>query len=630
MINHHGDWNYKKTMKIDIQEAKRKYVEKRNHFIGLSISFKDRVTEWQNMPRKTYKEGKEALSRPELRFASISEGEVMEVIVGRRHASQIRLEAVGARSRLGRSYRHWGIVEPSSNEASEFKGFRQTLYGYSKGLYGAFSAILLAYWQLETSLRFLNAFLHYLMLATHHTESVRSRIKGSVLNGDLPIWKVPCAHVKLMFHHSRQFATMIAEDDNFASTLIPKNQIARFLDRGLRIQDSQRKIRHLIEDTAEHDLQSRQKEITTRTSKLRVQLVKFRQDQKRLMGKMNNYIFLPIRQQMDLVKLGAEEVRWREGQAFDILRALQNVVRAISAMRKRKSKNERQQKQNSRAGDHIEEATKRQERHIESYKATRDAIISMTGSSNFLALTEADLFMKQVQEKRRVGDSKQTDGLLWRAKTLGAAGTYHQDGDINMRDLDEDLEKDAVASASVSGTQMDRRKSGPRPRTKGKEPQKQVPERPEGWLWQLGKSTKMSDAEMDAWSAEVQALCRACTKICRHGRLVTSLWFLAAAEMQRWQEQGEQKLVESLRTARSFAKMQSVWSALANNQPSLRAGAKAYARQQAAMYEKRTTEGHKKLKDLGYGELLGETANVVLFVEQQRRKEAEFIQQTLS
>lgn len=32
---------------------------------------------------------------------------------------------------------------------------------------------------------------------------------------------------------------MLAEDDNFSSTMIPKNRVARFLESGLRIQASQ-------------------------------------------------------------------------------------------------------------------------------------------------------------------------------------------------------------------------------------------------------------------------------------------------------------------------------------------------------------------------------------------------------
>jgi hypothetical protein len=38
--------------------------------------------------------------------------------------------------------------------------------------------------------------------------------------------------------------------------------------------------------------------------------------------------------------------------------------------------------------------------------------------------------MKSVQQKRHVGDSKRTDGLLWRAKALTTAGSYDQDEDI--------------------------------------------------------------------------------------------------------------------------------------------------------------------------------------------------------
>ncbi len=78
--------------------------------------------------------------------------------------------------------------------------------------------------------------------------------------------------------------------------------------------------------------------------------------------------------------------------------------------------------------------------------------------------------------------------------------------------------------------------------------------------------------------------------------------------MQRWQEQVEQKLAELLRTARSFAKMQSVWAQLADNQPSHRRGAAAYARQKAAMYEKRTVQTREKLQELGYSKNLYEVS----------------------
>ncbi|KAJ7861182.1 hypothetical protein B0H13DRAFT_1900607 [Mycena leptocephala] len=62
-------------------------------------------------------------------------------------------------------------------------------------------------------------------------------------------------------------------------------------------------------------------------------------------------------------------------------------------------------------------------------------------------------------------------------------------------------------------------------------------------------------------------------------------WFRAEADMQRWQEQQEQKLAELLRTNCSFFKMDQAWRALASSD--LPAGRQAFARQKAAMYRKR-------------------------------------------
>lgn len=44
--------------------------------------------------------------------------------------------------------------------------------------------------------------------------------------------------------------------------------------------------------------------------------------------------------------------------------------------------------------------------------------------------------------------------------------------------------------------------AGPRKKRKSDKPLHKPDERPEGWLWQLGKLTKMTDAEMDEWSSE--------------------------------------------------------------------------------------------------------------------------------
>ena len=128
---------------------------------------------------------------------------------------------------------------------------------------------------------------------------------------------------------------------------------------------------------------------------------------------------------------------------------------------------------------------------------------------------------------------------------------------------------------------------------------------------------------MDAWSSEgvnnPSSVCPILKVLMQIGDRVQ--WFRAEAEMQRWQKQGEQKLVGLLRTMRSFRKMQSVWAQLAENQPTDQRGRIAYARQKAAMYDRRRLEARSLVKAGGYGHLLEDTANVVSFVEEQREKE---------
>lgn len=121
------------------------------------------------------------------------------------------------------------------------------------------------------------------------------------------------------------------------------------------------------------------------------------------------------RQSLGLISLAEEEKKWREGEAFDHLRALQNIVKAISALRNRKNRNERQQKDNTRAGDNIREAQSLCDQHMVAYGVAREALIALNAGSTFPPLTEQDLYMKSVQQKRRVGDSGHTDGSLWRA-----------------------------------------------------------------------------------------------------------------------------------------------------------------------------------------------------------------------
>ncbi|KAK7029348.1 hypothetical protein R3P38DRAFT_2934972 [Favolaschia claudopus] len=501
LIAHHGDWNHKKTAKIafdlaeDIQDAKKKYTEKRNHFIALSISYSENVPQWQGLSRTPSKVGKEAVS----------------------------------------VYKHDTTKVPSQ-----------------KAIYEK-------------------------MLNDQDNREV-----------------------------------------NFKSSMVPKSRIARFLDSAIKIQENQRKLANLIKDTSEHELQSRKTEVEKLTAKLRTQIVEFRKVQTQLMPKVGDRVaaqaskppaleleclYIPsdfdaaARKKLGLDELAAEEAIWREGQLYDILRALQNIVKAVSALRGRKKKNDRQQKQNTRTGEYISDTLKKQGHHIQFYAVVRQKIVMLNGSCSLPTLTEQDLFMKSVQQKRHVGDSKRTDGLLFRAAALSAVGSYDVDGDATMMDADsgEKGKGSEEIIPTIVGTQMNNRRKPQRKlreKTSEDETKKKGPEAADGWIWNLGKYTRMTNEEMDAWASEGDRV----------------QWFRAEADMQRWQEQIEQKLAELLRTRR----------------------AAAYACQKAAMYHRRASEAYTMLEELGYESLVRRDANLLEFVEQERKKQADFIRSSVA
>ncbi|KAF7323994.1 CxC2 domain-containing protein [Mycena kentingensis (nom. inval.)] len=316
------------------------------------------------------------------------------------------------------------------------------------------------------------------------------------------------------------FQKLIDDDNNFARTPVSKGVVANFIDTAVKIQAEQRQIAALIVDREEHDLESRKKEIANRTSKLQTRISTWRKIQMEIMPQVGDLVaeqtkalppahqeklFLPSDLSADqrlsvggLDDLAAEEGRWREGEIFDIIRALQNNVKALSALRGDKMKNARHQKANTRSVNQIREGQRRQEILKSGYNQARGADVALKGSSRFPVLTDADLYMKPVLDKRRVGDSKLSDGALWTALAPG-----------RLEEIDDPMDVDTdVGSTSDIGTQMDRRASKPRPRT-GKTTTDPVSRRTEaqmkresGWIWQMGKLTKMNDAEMDAWSRE--------------------------------------------------------------------------------------------------------------------------------
>ncbi|KAJ7931951.1 hypothetical protein B0H13DRAFT_1857371 [Mycena leptocephala] len=333
------------------------------------------------------------------------------------------------------------------------------------------------------------------------------------------------------------------------------------------IQEEQRKIIRTVKDAKEQDLQSLASEIASRREKLEARLGPWQREVMPSIGDKvaaqsrmsppsqieDEILYLPSdltageRRELELVSLGIEEARWREGQAFDALRATRTVVKAIRALGDRKEKHDRKQKQNSRSGDQIKDALRRRDFRMAMYELARQALISVDHlsagpNSEFPPLSVADTFMKSVVKKRQLGDSRLTDGatLYYGRWSLRCSGHAKSLGPCtNFGIIEQPWDTDTSQKAE---------------------------ERKEGWPWRdLGRMGKLTDEEMDAWSQEADRV----------------QWFRAEAEVQRWQEHVEMRLAELLRTIRSFRKWHEVWSSLAEQQDN--PGHAAYAKQKSCV-----------------------------------------------
>jgi hypothetical protein len=263
----------------------------------------------------------------------------------------------------------------------------------------------------------------------------------------------------------------------------------------------------VIKEEKEYHLASQQKEVDNRRQKLRLRIAKWRVTQRILMPKVGDILarqsacdielerlYLPSdllsadRHTVEATVLGAEEAKLREGEAFDAIRAIQNAVKSISALRGRKQKNARGQGENTRAGGYIRDAESRRNFHIQTYAAARTAMISLgsfdenESPSPFPPLALEDTFIKSREASRCLGDSRRMDGSIFR---MGAVAVGARTVRVSAGNLDGSIGQDShrdneyatgeddrtgklypifnlreLIALLASGTQMERRKAG--------------------------------------------------------------------------------------------------------------------------------------------------------------------------
>ncbi|KAJ6591438.1 hypothetical protein B0H10DRAFT_1960764 [Mycena sp. CBHHK59/15] len=235
---------------------------------------------------------------------------------------------------------------------------------------------------------------------------------------------------------------MIANLANFASTQIPTNRVAFFLNEGMKIQDNQRKVKNACARAAEHDLQETQKEITIRRTKLTMQLGKWHKirDSIVVMPEAAELIAAPqacevehemlwlpsdfsvaqrVAMGVDMIALAEEEAKLREGEAYSLIRCLQTACKGLSALEDRK-RLEIGQKGHTTAGEQVLDARRRHDNFINAYNSVWKAMLSLgtvvddgDENSQFLPLALKDTFMKSRRRERALGDSRRGDGVLY-------------------------------------------------------------------------------------------------------------------------------------------------------------------------------------------------------------------------
>ncbi|KAK6996204.1 CxC2 domain-containing protein [Favolaschia claudopus] len=422
------------------------------------------------------------------------------------------------------------------------------------------------------------------------------------------------------------YQRMLAEDERFEGSMVPRNRIARFINDALMIEEDQCVNPIFLFNRSQQDLQSLASEIAKRRSKLKARLTAWRREQREIMPQVGDKValqsqqlpsiqleherlFLPSdfveveRQELRLGTLGSEEARWREGQAFGALRATQSVVKTLRALLDHTARHDRQQKQRSRAGDQLRDIIRRRDFRMGTYDVARKAMIALGSlepgpQSSFPPLSIADTFMKSVIKKRQLGDSHLTDGR-WFTMTASSStpsqSTQQSSGSTKTPPI-------------MSGTQMPKRKINTSRTVKvqpvtAEETAQKAEARSEGWLWRdLGKMGKLTSEEMDEWSQESDRV----------------QWFRAEAEVERWREHVEMRLAELLRSIRSFRKWDTVWTELADG---VQAGYCAYAKQKAHMNRCRAERCEALLEAAGYKELLQPGASLVQYVIAKRARQ---------
>ncbi|KIJ90719.1 hypothetical protein K443DRAFT_126434, partial [Laccaria amethystina LaAM-08-1] len=434
----------------------------------------------------------------------------------------------------------------------------------------------------------------------------------------------------------------IQEIKNFAS----------FLNEALYIQSLQRKIIALVvkqeacpSKTTENEISDRRRKLSSRIDKwcsIQAQLIPQVADdvgRQCIAGKITDrpekaVLFIPSDygiegvNRLGFVSLGQVERKLREGAAFDAIWLIQNIVKTISALTWDGKQNASGQVATTHARAKIVDAEFRRDLAIAAYNASRDAMISLglpKDDQSFPSLSLSDTFRQPTHLKRKIGDSRLSDGHIWTTGVNGgrrntAPSLHGSDSQTGESSTDElAVEKKCKEGHSLKGAKRQIRKTSP-----NQAPAVNVSDalavgkaaptpRKDGWIWSLGTMGTLSERDLRDWAEEGDRV----------------QWFRAEAEMERWQEEWERKQAEFMRCIRSYDKMSDVWAELSKSSPSQ--GHAAYARKKSAMFSRMKQIAQAKFNSAGYtNRVLQDRQILADLIQQDRQMDGQGLEDVLS
>ncbi|KAJ7232264.1 hypothetical protein C8J57DRAFT_1250671 [Mycena rebaudengoi] len=249
--------------------------------------------------------------------------------------------------------------------------------------------------------------------------------------------------------------------------------------------------------------------------------------------------FTPQRFELKLQDAAEHKMRLREGEAYDAIHSVQTIVNSLSTLYSLLKKHDRGQAANTQSTTRREDGEFRRDLQMARYNAAHTALISLDEKnvSHFPVMTEHSTVMKSTMDRHPVGASRKRDGaaMAWGSGAMARGST----SGLGARELEGEAKRrrlEAGEDAAGSGTQMPRRQPSDR-----------------------------------------------------------FQWARTEAEMERQQEQYEQKLAEFKRKIRSFERESDIWSSMAKDHAT-NPGHAAYAKKKAAMFAEMGQDCKDKLR----------------------------------